>query len=398
MKFEKRPNDAVVVLAHRSAIGRAKKGALALTRPDDLAAELIRAVLKKAEALGVQKDAIDDVLIGCAMPEGEQGLNVARIAALAAGLPDSVSAATINRFCSSGVESIATAAGKIAAGHARIILAGGVESMTMVPMGGNKPSLSPDVENRIPDVYMPMGLTAENVAQRFNVPREVQDQFALQSHKKATAAVEAGRFKDETIAVSAVGFDKSGKHQTKPFDRDELIRPDTSMEALTQLKPAFMPTGSVTAGNSSPLSDGAAITLVMARSAAEELKLKPLGTLRGYATAGVDPAIMGIGPVPAIRKLLDRHGGKIDQVDVIELNEAFASQAVYCGRELRIPDDRLNPNGGAIAIGHPLGATGSRMTATLLHELARRSARLGIVSMCIGGGMGAAALYERENA
>jgi acetyl-CoA acyltransferase len=396
MKFENSARDAVIVLAHRTAIGRGKKGALALTRPDDLLASLLRAMGEKMTARGVGLDTVEDVLVGCAMPEGEQGLNVARIAALAAGFPDTVSAATVNRFCSSGVESIAQAAAKIAAGHADVLLAGGVESMTMIPMTGVKPSMSPDIADRVPDVYIPMGITAENVASRFGVSRAEQDAFALRSHQKATQAVERRAFDAEIVPVQAVGFDKDGNHKDQVFARDELIRPDTTLEALGALKPAFIPQGgSVTAGNSSPVSDGAAMSLVMARAVADKLGLAPLATLRGYATAGVDPAIMGIGPVPAIRKLLGRHGGTVGEVDVFEVNEAFASQAIYCQRELGIADAQLNPNGGAIALGHPLGATGARMTATLLHELGRRGGRFGVVSMCIGGGMGAAALYER---
>ena len=397
MKFANSPRDAVVVLAHRTAVGRAKKGALALTRPDDLMVSLLKGVIEKMKAKGVGPEVVDDVLVGCAMPEGEQGLNVARIIALGAGLPDTASAATLNRFCSSGVEAIATAASKIIAGHGDVFLAGGVESMTMVPMGGNKPSMSPDIADRVPDVYISMGITAENVCARFDVPRAAQDAFAVRSHQRASMAIEKGLFNDEIIPVPAVGFDAAGNHKDSVFSRDELVRPDTTLEVLAGLKPAFLSNGkgTVTPGNSSPLSDGAAVSLVMAREVADKLGLAPLATLRGYATAGVDPAIMGIGPVPAIRKLLGRHGGTIADIDVVELNEAFASQAIYCQRELGVSEAQLNPNGGAIAIGHPLGATGARMTATLLHELARRSGRFGIVSMCIGGGMGAAALYER---
>ncbi len=395
MKFENAGKDAVIVLAHRTAIGRGKKGSLALTRPDDLMVALLKGMMERMGKIGVKPEQIDDVLVGCAMPEGEQGLNLARIVALGAGFPDTVSAATVNRFCSSGVETIAQAAAKIAAGHADILLAGGVESMSMVPMSGNKPSMSPDMAERMPDVYVPMGITAENVAKRFEISRADQDNLALRSHQKATAAVEKGNFTAEIIPVQAVGFDSQGQHKDSSFAKDELIRPETSLEALGALKPAFMQSGgSVTAGNSSPISDGAAVSLVMSRATAEKMGLKPIGVLRGYATAGVDPALMGIGPVPAIRKLLGRHGGTIGEIDVVELNEAFASQAVYCQRELGISDAQVNPNGGAIALGHPLGATGARMTATLLHELGRRRGRFGIVSMCIGGGMGAAALYE----
>ncbi len=395
MQFTNAANDAVIVLSHRSAIGRAKKGTLAFTRPDDLLTQVIQSTLERATAMGVSKDLIDDVIIGCAMPEGEQGLNVGRIAALGAGLPDAVSAMTINRFCSSGVETIATAAAKIQAGHVDVALAGGVESMSMVPMSGNKPSMSPDIVERVPDVYTPMGITAENVANRFEISREDQDNFALASHKKATEAVEKGRFADEILAVKAVRYGDDGQRADVAFDRDELIRPDTNLESLGKLRAAFSAKGSVTAGNASPLSDGAAVSLLMSRAKADELGLAPIATLRGYATAGVDPAIMGIGPVPAVTKLLGRHDKKIGDIDVVEMNEAFASQSLYCKRELGMSDEQLNPNGGAIALGHPLGATGARMTATLLHELTRRDGKLGIVTMCIGGGMGAAALYER---
>jgi len=391
------PRDAVVVLAHRTAVGRAKKGALTLTRPDDMMVSLLKGMIGKMAAIGVKPDQVDDILLGCAMPEGEQGLNVARIVALGAGFPETISGATVNRFCSSGVESIATAAAKISAGHGDVFLAGGVESMTMVPMSGNKPSMSPDIADRVPDVYIAMGITAENVCARFDIGREQQDAFALRSHKNASIAIEKGHFNEEIIAIPAVGFDKSGNHKDSVFSRDELVRPDTTLEVLAGLKPAFITTGkgTVTPGNSSPLSDGAAVSLIMARETAEKLGVKPMAVFRGYATAGVDPAVMGIGPVPAIRKLLARTGVALSDVDVVELNEAFASQAIYCARELGVSDAQLNPNGGAIAIGHPLGATGARMTATLLHELNRRSGRYGIVSMCIGGGMGAAALYER---
>jgi acetyl-CoA acyltransferase len=395
MQFERTPQDAVIVLAHRTAIARAKKGALALTRPDDLLIQLLRGVIARAQKLGLDPEVVEDVLIGCAMPEAEQGLNVARIAALGAGLPDTASAATINRFCSSGVETIATAAAKIQAGHVDVVLAGGVESMTMVPMSGNKPSMSPDVAERVPDVYIGMGITAENVASKFEVTRAMQDAFALSSHKKATLAVEKGRFDEEIVPVDAVGFDPKGSHRVTVFERDESIRPDTSLEALGALKAAFKEGGTVTAGNSSPVTDGAAVSLLMSRKRADEFGLEPLGTVRGYATAGVDPALMGIGPVPAVQKLLFRAEGAIGEIDVVELNEAFASQAVYCQKELGISDEQLNPNGGAIALGHPLGATGARMTATLLHELGRRRGRFGIVTMCIGGGMGAACLFER---
>jgi acetyl-CoA acyltransferase len=394
--FDKKPTDAVITHAVRSPIGRGIKGSLALTRPDDLLVQVLVGLIGKAEKAGLAKNQIEDVLIGCAMPEGEQGLNVARIAALGAGLPQEVSGVTVNRFCSSGVEVIATAAGKIAGGYADVQIAGGVESMSMIPMSGNKPSMSPDLVERIAAVYTPMGITAENVAKKFKVSRKDQDELAFSSHKKATAAVEAKRFANEIVPVKAVAFDAKGQRADKAFERDELIRPDTSVEGLAALRPAFSATGTVTAGNASPFSDGAAATLIMSRATANKLGLPILGVIRGYATVGVDPEIMGIGPVPAIRKLLDRVGGKVSEIDIFEVNEAFASQAWYCKTELGISDEQLNPNGGAIALGHPLGATGARMTATLLHELARRKGKLGVVSMCIGGGMGAAALFQAE--
>jgi len=394
MEFKQQANDAVIVLAHRSAIGRAKKGSLTLTRPDDLITQVLGHIVDKSKALGLSEDLIEDVLIGCAMPEGEQGLNVARIAALGAGLPHSTSAATVNRFCASGVETVATAAAKISAGHVHAIVAGGVESMTMVPMTGNKPSMSPDISAKHPDVYAPMGITAENVAAKFDVNRETQDQFAYRSHQKATAAVEHNRFSDEIVDVKAVSYNAKGERDDQVFNRDELIRPDTTLEALAGLRPSFKVKGSVTPGNSSPLSDGAAACLITSRAFAEKHNLAVLATVRGYVTTGVDPAIMGIGPVPAISKLLARHNLNVSDIDIFEVNEAFASQAVYCQKELGISDEQLNPNGGAIALGHPLGATGSRMTATLLHEMKRREAKLGVVSMCIGGGMGAAALFQ----
>jgi acetyl-CoA acyltransferase len=305
-----------------------------------------------------------------------------------------VSAATINRFCASGIEAVASAAAKINAGHTQAMIAGGVESMTMVPMTGNKPSMSPDISAQHPDVYAPMGITAENVADRFEVSREEQDQFALRSHQKATLAVEENRFAQEIVQVQAVSYNDKGERADRVFNRDELIRPDTNLETLAKLRAAFKKDGSVTPGNSSPLSDGAAACLIVSRAFAKANGLNPMAIVRGYATAGVDPAIMGIGPIPAVKKLLARHNMDVGQIDIFEVNEAFASQSIYCQRELGISDEQLNPNGGAIALGHPLGATGARMTATLLHELKRRDGRLGIVTMCIGGGMGAAALFE----
>ena len=384
--------DIVILDAVRSAVGRAHKGSLAQKRPDELAGEVIRGLLARNPK--VDKNEIEDLVLGCAMPEGEQGLNVARVVELLGGLPIEASAQTINRFCASGLQAIATAAGAISLGSADIILAGGVESMSMVPMTGNKLSASPEAMEKAASVYTPMGITAENVATKFNVSREDQDKFALSSQKKASAAIEKKVFAKEIVPVTAYRYNGNEKTPFK-FEVDELPRPDTTAEGLASLKPAFSTKGSVTAGNSSPLSDGAAAAIVMSGEKAKSLGLTGLGYLRGFATAGVDPAIMGIGPVPAIKKLLARTGMKIDQIDMFEINEAFASQAVYCARELGIPDDKLNVSGGAIALGHPLGCTGAKLTATLLHGLHRTGKKWGIVSMCIGGGQGAAALFER---
>ena len=384
--------DIVIVDAVRSAVGRAHKGSLAQKRPDEMAGEVLRGLLARNPK--VDKNEIEDLVLGCAMPEGEQGLNVARVVELLGGLPIEASAQTINRFCSSGLQAIATAAGAIAFGTGDVFVAGGVESMSMVPMTGNKLSASPEAMEKIASVYTPMGITAENVAAKFNVSREDQDRFALSSQKKAAAAIEKKVFAKEIVPVTAYRYEGNEK---KPFsfEVDELPRPDTTAEGLASLKPAFSAKGSVTAGNSSPLSDGAAAALVMSGEKAKALGVTGLGYIRAFVTAGVDPAIMGIGPVPAIRKLLARTGMKIDQIDMFEINEAFASQAVYCQRELGIPDEKLNVSGGAIALGHPLGCTGAKLTATLLHGLHRTGKKWGIVSMCIGGGQGAAALFER---
>jgi acetyl-CoA acyltransferase len=381
----------VIVDAVRSAVGRAHKGALAQTRPDELAGQVIRALLERVPQ--VKPADVDDLILGCAMPEGEQGLNVARVAGLLGGLPIETSAVTVNRFCSSGLQAIAFAAGSIATGAHDVVLAGGVESMTMVPMTGNKLSASPEAMARCPDVYTPMGITAENVAKKFGISRADQDAFALLSQKKAAAAQKAGAFEDEIVPVKATRY-VDGARGDLEFKRDELIRADTTLEGLSALKPAFAKDGSVTAGNSSPLSDGAAAALVMSRAKAQAFGVKPLGLFRAFATAGVDPAIMGIGPIPAVRKLLTKAGLSMRDIDVVELNEAFASQAVYVRRTLEIPEEKLNVHGGAIALGHPLGCTGAKLTATALYELRRRKGRFAIVTMCIGGGQGAAALLE----
>jgi len=383
----------VIVDAVRSAVGRAHKGSLAQKRPDELAGEVIRGLLLRVTK--VKPEMVEDLILGCAMPEGEQGLNVARVAGLLGGLPIETSAMTINRFCSSGLQAIAIAAGAIMLGSNEIVVAGGVESMTMVPMTGNKLSASPRAMTDCPDVYTPMGITAENVAKRFGITREQQDEFALASQKKAAAAIEAKRFDEEIVPVKGVKY-HSDTHVEFDFVREELPRPDTTREGLAALKPAFTQTGSVTAGNSSPLSDGAAAALVMSDNKARALGLEPLVTFRAFATVGVDPAIMGIGPLPAVRKLLAQTGLTLADIDLFEMNEAFASQSVYCARELGIPAEKLNVNGGAIALGHPLGCTGAKLIATAAHELRRRKGKRAIVTMCIGGGMGAAGLIERD--
>jgi len=383
--------NVVIAEAVRSAVGRAHKGTLALTRPDELAGQVVAALM--ARVPGVKPADVEDLVLGCAMPEGEQGLNVARVVGLLGGLPVESAGVTINRFCSSGLQAIAMAAGAIVTGVNDIVVAGGVESMTMVPMTGNKLSASPEAMRRCADVYTPMGITAENVAKRFGISRADQDAFALRSQQKAAAAQKAGKLDEEIVPVKATRYE-DGKHVDVEFKRDELVRADTTLEGLASLKPAFAKDGSVTAGNASPLSDGAAAALVMSKAKADALGIKPLGWFRAFATAGVDPAIMGIGPIPAVRKLLAKTGLTLRDIDIIELNEAFASQSVYVQRTLEIPDEKLNVHGGAIALGHPLGCTGAKLTATALYELQRRGGRYAIVTMCIGGGMGAAGLLE----
>lgn len=384
-------NEVVIAQAVRSAVGRAHKGALAQTRPDELAGQVIRAVLAKLPTLSPTD--VDDVVLGCAMPEGEQGMNVARIAGLLAGLPIETAGVTVNRFCASGLQAVGQAAERIAFGSADVIIAGGVESMSMVPMTGNKLSVSPEAMETIPTVYTPMGITAELVASKFGVTRADQDAFAVKSHAKAVAAQKAGRM-TEIVPVTATVY-QNGARAARPFDTDEFPRADTTLEKLAQLRPVFSATGSVTAGNSSPLSDGAAAVVLMSRHKADSLGIRPLAIFRGFQVVGVPPEIMGIGPVPAVRKLLARTGLSLADIDLIEMNEAFASQALYCQRTLEIPDEKLNVNGGAIALGHPLGCTGSKLLASLMAEMQRRGARRGIVTMCVGGGQGAAALFER---
>jgi acetyl-CoA acyltransferase len=384
--------DVAIVAGVRTPFGRANKGGLKDTRPDTMATLVIEEAVKRS---GVQPSEVDDVVLGCAMPEAEQGMNVARVAALAAGLPVEVSAMTVNRFCSSGVQSIAIVADRIAAGAFEVGIAGGVETMSMIPMGGNKPSFNPEVVEKLPAVYTPMGITAENIARRFGVARADQDAFAFRSHQRAVEAHKTGKFADEILPVKTHVVEAEGKYQPLTVAADEYPRADTTVEKLATLKPVFDPTGSVTAGNSSPLTDGAAALVVTSGERAKALGQKPLGYFRHFAVAGVPPDIMGIGPVPAVRKVLKQAGMTIDQIDLFELNEAFAAQALYCARELGIDPEKLNVNGGAIALGHPLGVSGARLTLTILHELKRRNGRFGIVSMCIGGGMGAAAIVER---
>ncbi len=383
--------EIVIAEAVRSAVGRGHKGTLSTKRPDELAADVIRGLLARVPQVAGK---IDDVMLGCAMPEGEQGLNVARLISLLAGLGQDVPGQTINRFCSSGLQAIATAAGSIAVGTNDIVLAGGVESMTYVPMTGFHLSASPELMDTMPGANTPMGITAENVANRFEISRARQDAFAFASQQKAKAALEKGVFKDEIVPVRAVSY-ADGKRVYKDFTVDELPRPETTLEGLAKLPPAFAMGGSVTAGNSSPISDGAAAALVMSRAKANELGVKPLGIFRSFVTVGVDPEIMGIGPLPAVKKLLAKNNLKVSDIDLFELNEAFASQSVYCQTELGIADDKLNVNGGAIALGHPLGCTGAKLTASALYELRRRGGRYAVVTMCIGGGQGAAGLFER---
>jgi acetyl-CoA acyltransferase len=378
---------AVIVSAVRTAVGKAPNGVFRFTRPDELAAAVIRESLQRLPALDPAE--IDDVIIGCAMPEAEQGLNVARIASIRAGIPLSASAVTVNRFCASSLEAIAVAADRIAAGGADVIVAGGTESMSLVPMGGNKVAPNPALVAEYPDVYLSTGLVAENHARDHStsISREAQDAFALRSHQRAVAAADEGRFADEILAFRT--------SDGMLVDRDEGPRRDTSAEALAKLKPAFHANGSVTAGNSSQTSDGAAAVVLMSDERASALGITPLARWAGYATAGVAPERFGIGPVPAVRKLLSRLNLTLNDIDLVELNEAFAAQVLACLLELDIDPARLNVNGGAIALGHPLGCTGARLTTTLVHEMPRRSVRRGLITLCVGGGMGAAAIIER---
>jgi len=390
--------EALIVSSVRTAVGKAGKGALRTVRPDDLAAVAIRGALARVPQFDAKE--IDDVILGCAMPEGEQGFNVARIASLRAGLPVEASAMTINRFCSSGLQAIAMAAERIRGGGSKVIVAGGTESMTMVPMGGNKVAPNPWLMDHYPDVYLGMGLTAENLAVKHGITREMADAFSLASHQKALAAIAAGRFKDEVVPVEVSVTSMNGakpKTTNYTFDTDEGPRADTSAEALAKLRPAFHVKGTVTAGNSSQMSDGAAIAVVISAERAAELGLKPLARFVSFATAGCLPEEMGIGPVHAIPKALKLAGLKLDDIAVIELNEAFAAQAMSVIRLAGLDPAKVNPNGGAVALGHPLGCTGAKLTATVIRELTRRNARSGMVTMCVGGGMGAAGIFENLN-
>lgn len=388
--------EAVIVSIVRTPVGKAKRGSLAQTRAEDLGRTVLRAVIERAP--GLQHQDVEDVIVGCAMPEGEQGLNFARIMSLYAGFPTSVPALTINRFCSSGLQAIAFAAERVMLGHADVVIGGGVESMSHVPMTGFKPAPHPRIVEEMPDVYISMGHTAENVANRFGISREDQDAFALRSHQRAACAIQAGRFREEIVPVDTEvgGVDDNGKPWRKPvrLTDDEGVRADTSLEVLSALQPAFRLGGSVTAGNSSQMSDGAAAAVVMSREKADALGLKPLATFRGFALAGVDPDIMGVGPVEAIPKALKQAGISLADVSLFEINEAFASQCIHIIRTLGLDEEKVNVNGGAIALGHPLGCTGAKLTSSLVYELRRRGGGYGVVSMCIGGGMGAAGVFE----
>ncbi|MGV3517800.1 thiolase family protein [Luteitalea sp.] len=389
--------DAVLVAAVRTPVGKAPHGQLRHMRPDDLAALVIRAALDRVP--GLDPATVDDVILGCAMPEAEQGMNVARIASLRAGVPHSASAVTVNRFCASGLEAIACAVDRIRAGGADVVLAGGTESMSLVPMGGHKISPNPGLVASYPDVYLTTGLVAENHAREHRISREAQDAYALESHRRALAAQDAGRFTDEIVPVTSTRLTPSASNPMAATEvvisADEGPRRDTSVEALAKLRPAFHVKGTVTAGNSSQMSDGAAAVVVMSDTRARDLGLTPLARLVAYATAGVEPERFGIGPVPAVRKVLARTGLTLADIDLIELNEAFASQVLACAHDLELDLSKVNVNGGAIALGHPLGCTGARLTTTLLHELHRRNGRYGIVTMCVGGGMGAAGVFEK---
>ncbi len=390
--------EAVIVAGSRTAVGKSKRGTTRNWRSDDMMAAVIEDLLKKAD--GLDPAEIDDVIVGCAMPEGAQGLNMARIVALRAGLPAAVPAMTVNRFCSSGLQTIALAAERIIANGADTIIAGGAETMSLVPMTGFRINPNPYMVDNSPEVYMGMGMTAENVADEFEVSRQAQDEFALRSHQKAMKAQAEGLFEEEIVALEieeVTAGPKGPQSQTIIFDKDEHIRPQTTLEALAKLKPVFRQGGSVTAGNSSPLSDGAAGVVVMERSKAEALGLTPILRFVGFNVAGVRPDIMGIGPIAAVPRVLQRTGMNLQDIDVIELNEAFAAQSVAVIQELGLDGEKTNVNGGAIALGHPLGCTGAKLTVQIMHDMLRRDLQFGMVTMCIGGGMGAASIFERLN-
>jgi acetyl-CoA acyltransferase len=387
--------DVVIVSSVRTAVGKSGKGTLRVTRPDDLAATAIKGALERVPQVDTKE--IEDVIIGCATPEAEQGMNVARIASLRAGLPVEVSAMTINRFCSSGLQAISLAADSIMAGRAEIAIGGGVESMSMIPMGGHKVSANPWLVGNYPDAYLSMGLTAERLARRFGISREQADEFSLNSHKKALAAIQAGRFEDEIVPVPVSFTTPNGSKPKRidiTFKVDEGPRADTTMEALSALRPAFHAKGTVTAGNSSQTSDGAAAAVLMSAEKARQLGIKPLARFVAFATAGYKPEEMGLGPVYAIPKVLKMAGLKLEDISVFELNEAFAAQALSVIKEAGLDINKINPNGGAVALGHPLGCTGAKLTATIIRELKRANGKYGIVTMCIGGGMGAAGIIE----
>ncbi|MFX3633243.1 MAG: acetyl-CoA C-acyltransferase [Candidatus Pristimantibacillus sp.] len=395
-RFVEHECDAVIVSAVRTAVGKAKKGSLAETRAEDLGRAVLSAALERAN--GLKAEDVEDVIIGCAMPEGEQGLNMARVISLYAGFPITTPAVTVNRFCASGLQSIAYAAERIRLGEADVIAAGGVESMSHVPMTGFKLSPHPGIVDSMPEVYMGMGHTAEEVARRYNVSREAQDAYAAESHRKAAAAIEAGRFKDEIVSVIArrTGVNDAGRpwESSKSFEVDEGVRQETTPATLAALKPSFAREGTVTAGNSSQMSDGAAAVIVMSRAKANELGLKPLAAIRSFSVVGVAPEVMGIGPIEAVPKVLSKAGIQLEDVDLFEINEAFAAQVVPIIEQLGIDPERVNVNGGAIALGHPLGCTGTKLTVSIIHELQRRGGGIGVVTMCIGGGMGAAGVIE----